>query len=174
VRLRQQHPGDEVGVGAGESGELGAEIGIASAVRRSRAVNRQVRRQGSTRVKPEPSRPERIVRAERGSAFEDLYQLQTQAAGPQRPQPHSQRLAVERMGQPDLLTVRCDQPMRLGLEQRLLGRQRSDLRQRERLAEREQFDRVAVIGRKAVHSLADQVDQRRTRRGAAIESPEPG
>ena len=75
VRLGQEHRGDEVGVGAGERRELGAEIGIAGSVRRSGALKREVRRQGSARVEPEPRRPQRIVRAERIPALEDRYQL---------------------------------------------------------------------------------------------------
>ena len=78
------------------------------------------------------------------------------------------------MRQPDLVPVRGDQPVRFGLEQRVLGSQSFDLLEREWLAEREQFDRLQVTCRQAVHSLADQVDQRRTRGEAALESPEPG
>ena len=78
------------------------------------------------------------------------------------------------MRQPDLLAVRGDQPVRFGLEQRVLGSQSFDLREREWLAEREQFDRLQVTCRQGVHSLADEVDQRRTRGEAALESPEPG
>ena len=107
-------------------------------------------------------------------ALEDLYQLQPEAPRSERRQPRADRLAVQRMRQPDLVAVRRDQPVRLGLEQRVLGRQPADLLQRERLAEREQFDRMPVIGGQAVHPLIDELDQRRTRGRAALESPEPG
>jgi len=106
--------------------------------------------------------------------LECLDQAHPEATRPQRRQPPADRLAVERMRQPDLVAVGCDQPVRLGLDQRVLGRQSFDLREREWLAEREQFDRLPVTGRQAVHPLADQVDQRRTRAQAALESPEPG
>ena len=105
MRLGQEHRGDQVGLGAGERRELGAEIRIAGMVRRPRAVERELRRQRGARVKSEPSRLQRVVRTERIPALEDLDELQSQVARAQRRQPQAHRLAVERMRQPDLLAV---------------------------------------------------------------------
>ncbi len=161
-------------LGTRECGELSPEVGIAGAVRRTGRVERAARRQRDTCVEAQARGAQRVIRTNRASGFDDVDQRQPEAPGPERRERRTDRLAVQRMGQTDLIAARRDQPVGFRVEQRVFGDQSPDLVEGERLAERQQLDRPPVIGGQSIHPLPYEVDERRTRGRTLLEPPESG
>ena len=82
------------------------------------------------------------------------------------------RVAVERMREPGLVAVDDDEPVGLGLDERIELRERAELVDPQRLRDREQLDGRALARAQPGHPARHQLGQRAAHRRAARESPE--
>ena len=177
VRPREQQGGGQVRtVRHRPLGERGAEVGVPGEERGAGRVEDDRRGDRGAGVEQPARDTQRVIGRERIAPLDCRGQPQAQLACAEHRERATHDLAVQRVREAHVPAggrrVDQDHAVGLGVDDGLGARHRDELVEPQRLAERQQLDRLALLVAQRAHAGRDELDEARAHRRAARKPPE--